>query len=103
MPGKHSRTGYQPYRRIPRTIDMVDASNLVTHFLTPDAVDAGRRPHGKYVALCGVNVVPAALVEPGNGYYCLPCRQVRCQATTTRNRPWLTRWFPTRTTPGATR
>jgi hypothetical protein len=73
MSGKHSFAGYQP-PRIPRAIEMVDASNLVTHFLTPDAVDAGRRPPGDYIALCGVNVVPAALVEPGNGRVCLPCR-----------------------------
>ena len=99
MPGKHSLAGHQPRRSVPRTIDMVDASSLVTHFLTPNAIDAGRRPPGDYIALCGVNVVPAALVKPGNGHYCLPCRQTM----TTRNRSWLAKWFPTRTKPGKTR
>ncbi len=41
----------QPHRRVPLTIDMADASDLVTRFLTPDAVDAGRRPPVKYIAL----------------------------------------------------
>lgn len=86
-----------------RAVAMVDAWNLVTHFLTPDAVDAGRHPPGDYIVLCGVNVVPAAFAEPGNGHYCLPCQQTTCQTVTTPNRPRLTRWFLTRTTPGGIR
>ncbi len=103
MPGTHSLAGYQPRRRIPAVIDMVDAGNLLTHFLTPDALDAGRRPSGDYIALCGVKVLPAALVEPGNGRVCQPCQQTSYQTVTTPSRPWWTRWFPTRTTPGGTR
>ncbi len=97
MPGKHARDpGYQPRRRIPAVIDMVDVTSHLTHLMTPDALDAGRRPHGRYLALCGDLVLPAALVDPGKGY-CLPCRQplLQTNARPTR-RPWTTWWKRTR-------
>jgi hypothetical protein len=35
--------------------------------------DATADPHGRYPALCGLDVLPAALVDPGTGY-CWDCR-----------------------------
>lgn len=57
--------------RWPLTVELVDASTLVAHELTPDAFAAGRGPTGRYVALCGADVLPAAVEEPGRG----PCGQ----------------------------
>lgn len=42
------------------------------HFLTHDALAAGRRAKGRYIALCGVEVLPAALVDPERGV-CTSC------------------------------
>jgi hypothetical protein len=93
MSGKHSRKRrYQPRRRIPRTIELVDASNLLTHFMTPDALAAGLCLPGDYIVICGQKVLPAALVEPGNGRYCLPCRQTRFEANAKPTRRWTARW-----------
>ncbi|MGH3550069.1 MAG: hypothetical protein ACRDQU_18555 [Pseudonocardiaceae bacterium] len=62
MAGRHSK---QPQnRRTPRaghTVDMVDARTGTAHRLTPDAAADGL-PRGRYSALCGEDVVPAALV-----------------------------------------
>jgi hypothetical protein len=67
MTGKHSLKG----RRVQRTsrrraVEVVDARTLTAHFLTMDALDAGRRPKGRYIALCGQDVLPASLTEPGS-------------------------------------
>jgi hypothetical protein len=48
-------------------MNMVDLRTGLTHLLTPEAADAG------LVALCGLAVLPAALVDPGTGY-CWNCR-----------------------------
>ena len=64
-------------RRSPRTfrhraVDVVDARTLTAHFLTMDALTAGRLPQGRYIALCGHDVLPASLTEPGSRC-CSPC------------------------------
>lgn len=59
-----------PRRR--RLIDMVDIRSLVMHLLTPDAAAAGLRGKGRYIALCGAEVIPASLTEPGR-FRCQPC------------------------------
>ncbi|MGH3684531.1 MAG: hypothetical protein ACRDRU_24015 [Pseudonocardiaceae bacterium] len=66
------RRGSTPRRRV-RVVDMVDRRTRVTHLMTPDAAEAGHSPGGRYLALCGAELTPAAMVEPGCGY-CLPCR-----------------------------
>lgn len=53
-----------------RTVEMVDVTTLQAHLLSDDA--AGHRGGGHYVALCGTDVTPAAMVEPGRGY-CRSC------------------------------
>lgn len=67
-----------------RTVKLVDVGTLLTHLLTPDAHAAGLRPRGRYVALCGRHVLPAALVEPGNGRYCQWCLAVASVVPTQR-------------------
>lgn len=68
MTGTH---GARPGRR---PVELVDARTKTAHFLTLDAYDEGLHSPGVgYVALCGAEVAPAAMVEPGQGY-CWPCR-----------------------------
>ncbi|MGH3769094.1 MAG: hypothetical protein ACRDTX_28745 [Pseudonocardiaceae bacterium] len=43
-------------------MQMVDARTGVEHQLTPDALAVGRKPTGRYIALCGDDVIPAALI-----------------------------------------
>ncbi len=54
-----------------RTVDMVDLRTSKVHLLTPDAAAADLK-----VALCGADVIPASLTEPGRGY-CQSCRSQR--------------------------
>lgn len=48
-----------PWRRC--LVDMVDIRSLVMHLLTPDAAAAGLRGNGRYIAVCGADVIPASL------------------------------------------
>ncbi len=50
-----------------RTVELVDARSGTAHFLTHNALAAGRGAKGRYFALGGVEVLPAALVDPGRG------------------------------------
>jgi hypothetical protein len=65
--GRHRRAS-----RRPRTVEMVDARTLQAHFLTDEALDAGRRGAGRYVALCGRDVLPASLTV-AQARYCTGC------------------------------
>ncbi len=65
------RTSTPKRRR--RTVELVDARTRLAHLLTPDPLAAGRLPHGRYLALCGADVLPAAMVDPGCGHYCPSC------------------------------
>lgn len=72
MEGRHSKAKHrlgkrQDDPRVRRTIHMVDLRTGLTHLLTPDAAAAD------LVALCGLALLPAALVDPGTGY-CGACR-----------------------------
>ncbi len=53
------------------TIAQVDLRTGVRHLLTPDAVAAGRVREGRYIALCGAQVVPAMT---GSGAKCQLCQ-----------------------------
>jgi hypothetical protein len=66
-----------------RTVDMVDLHTNQIHLLAADAAAAGRKADGRYRALCGADVLPAALVEPGKGY-CWLCRTPRSPAQRSR-------------------
>ena len=66
MPGKHSLKRKRSERAAHRrTAEVVDARTLRAHFLTSEALAAGSSAAGRYIALCGQDVLPACLVEPG--------------------------------------
>ncbi len=68
--GRHRRHTKRARHTPPRrTAELVDARSGQTHLLTSDALTAGRAAKGRYVALCGVEVAPAALVRG----YCQNC------------------------------
>jgi hypothetical protein len=80
--GKHSRPRFwerltcrrpRLALRPPAPLEWVDLRSGITHLLTPEAAAAGRVKRGRYVALCGVEVIPAGMTEPGRGD-CQPCR-----------------------------
>jgi hypothetical protein len=79
MAGRHSikrKKAERTARR--RTAEVVDARTLRAHLLTPDALAAGQHAGGRYIALCGQDVLPASLTEPGNGY-CPSCISIPVQ------------------------
>jgi hypothetical protein len=81
MTGKHrlkSRRTEHTARH--RAIELVDARTLTAHFLTMDALTAGRLPKGRYIARCGQDVLPASLTEPGRNR-CLSCVPIPSQRT----------------------
>lgn len=65
--GKHTRPRGRPRLAQPRLFAWVDLRTSVMHYLTPDAAAAGRGGGGRYVALCGWDLIPASMAEPGRG------------------------------------
>ncbi len=59
--------------RLADFVKLVDVGTRLTHLLTRDAHAEGVRPKGRYWALCGADVLPAAMVDPGSGRYCHAC------------------------------
>lgn len=57
----------------PHVIKMTDTRTVVAHLVTDEAVAAGRRA-GRYVGLCGADVLPGSLKEDTNRF-CPYCRQ----------------------------
>jgi hypothetical protein len=83
MTGKHrlkSRRTEHTARH--RAIELVDARTLTAHLLTDAAIAAGRLAKGRYVAICGQDVLSASLAESGRGR-CSSCVSVPAQ----RSRP----------------
>ena len=81
MAGKHrlNRGRHQVQHAAPhRAVEVVDARTRTGHFLTMDALAAGRLPQGRYIALCGQDVLPACLTEPGLSR-CLSCVSIPSQ------------------------
>ena len=74
--GRHRRDT-PPRRRTTRTVELVNARDLSVHLLTLNAHETGW-VSGEYVALCGMSILPAPLIEPGNA---------RCPRCTTRTIP----------------
>ncbi|MGH3426257.1 MAG: hypothetical protein ACRDQZ_01565 [Mycobacteriales bacterium] len=56
------------------TIGFVDGPTGIAHCVTQDAFAAGRRTGGRYVALCGAQVLPARLTAPAR-YHCPACER----------------------------
>ena len=72
--GRHSKVKSSARHPVPRgLIEMVDIRTGNNHLLTPDAAAAGRKAPHRYLALCGAEVIPAALADPGTGF-CRLCR-----------------------------
>ncbi|MGH3899319.1 MAG: hypothetical protein ACRDTA_13975 [Pseudonocardiaceae bacterium] len=73
--GKHRRPRGAGHELVDprRLFRWVDVRTNTTHLLTPDAAAAGRLRAGRYVALCGADVLPASLTEPGRCGVCQPC------------------------------
>ncbi len=91
--GKHRRpsvlerlTRRQPHLGVRATIARVDLRTSITHLLTPDAAAAGRVRGGRYLALCGAEVIPAAMTESGQGD-CQPCHAAAIPAQRSSNTP----------------
>jgi hypothetical protein len=62
---------------------MVDARSRTAHFFTDDALTAGRQAKGRYIALCGRDVLPASLTTPERDY-CLLCSYMAIPHQTSR-------------------
>jgi hypothetical protein len=69
--GRHRREDHRARLRR-RTVEMVDARTLQAHLLTDEALAAGRRGDGRYIALCGSDVLPASLAAAERGF-CRRC------------------------------
>ncbi|MGH3838297.1 MAG: hypothetical protein ACRDSF_21765 [Pseudonocardiaceae bacterium] len=85
MARKKKQQGKHRLRGRPRqahVIEMVDTSGEA-HFLTDAAAVAGRRGGGRYLALCGAEVIPASLTAPPERG-CRPCRDAIVNQRTTR-------------------
>jgi hypothetical protein len=79
MAGRHSFKRKRAERTAHhRAAEVVDARTLRAHLLTPDALADGRHAAGRYIALCGQDVLPASLVEPGRGR-CTSCSAIPAQ------------------------
>jgi hypothetical protein len=89
MAGKHRPA--QPGRR---PVELVDVRTKQAHLLTLTAYEAGFDPDVAYVALCGAEVLPACLAEPGRSY-CRPCRSRLSphgsRTTAQKSRRWWSR------------
>lgn len=64
-----------------RVMVMTDARTGTGHRVTDHAFAAGRRAGGRYVAVCGLPVLPASLTAPARGH-CPRCEQ---ESTPVRN------------------
>lgn len=51
----------------PPGIAVTDGLTRVTHRVSSEAMSYGRRSGGRYRALCGVQLWPASLTDPGQG------------------------------------
>jgi hypothetical protein len=84
MTGKHRLKSRRVQRtKQHRTVEVVDARTLTTHFLTLDVLTAGRLPKGRYIALCGQDVLPVSIVESGRNR-CSFCVSIPRQRSRTR-------------------
>lgn len=77
---KHRAAQRPWWRRAPEVrprladfVKLVEVGSRLAHLLTRDAHAMGLLPKGRYLALCGADVLPAALVEPGSARYCRTC------------------------------
>ncbi|MGH3887300.1 MAG: hypothetical protein ACRDSZ_12170 [Pseudonocardiaceae bacterium] len=93
MPPRHRRrgraaTGTGAAVDTSPVITMTDARTRRAHLVTDAAVAAGRADGGRYVAVCGIAVLPASLTTPETSH-CVSCdfwRRRQVQAALGRGR-----------------
>ncbi len=77
MAGRHNkRRGVHaliPQQRGPRPVGITDAYTHIQHFMSDQSAMAHRHA-GRYLALCGIEVLAASLAERERGQ-CGPCRK----------------------------
>jgi hypothetical protein len=74
---QHRLTSRRTRASLRRTVDIVDLRTGTIHLLTSSAVAAGTNRTGRYVALCGADIICADdLTDPGFRRYCWSCRSV---------------------------
>jgi hypothetical protein len=74
---QHRLTSRRTRASLRHTVDMMDLRTGTTHLLTAAAVATGTNPQGRYVALCGADIIRADdLTDPGCRRYCWSCRSV---------------------------
>lgn len=56
------------------TVGCTDGSTGIAHRITAETFSAGHRAREPYIALCGVEVLPARLTVPAR-YHCPVCEQ----------------------------
>lgn len=77
MAGRHSkRRGPHrvPEQRGPRRLGITDAHTHVEHLVTDESA-MEHRHSGRYLAMCGAQVLAASLAAPGRGH-CATCLEV---------------------------
>jgi len=75
MAGRHRHRAHAAHAAVPaqrgiRPVRVTDARTRVEH-LVPDESLAARRHAGRFLAVCGAEVLAASLTDPGRGR----CRQ----------------------------
>lgn len=70
--GRRARTPAAAVLRC--TIAFTDGPTGIEHRVTDDAFAVGRRAGGRYIALCGAQVVPASLTAPARSH-CPTCER----------------------------
>jgi hypothetical protein len=77
---QHRLTSRRTRAALRHTVDILDLRTGTIHLLTAAAAAAaaaGTNPQGRYVALCGADVVRADdLTDPGFRRYCWSCRSI---------------------------
>jgi hypothetical protein len=74
---QHRLTSRRTRADLRHTVDIVDLRTGTIHLLTSAAAAAGTNPQGRYVALCGADIIRADdLTDPGFSRYCWSCRSV---------------------------
>jgi hypothetical protein len=74
---QHRLTSRRTRASLRHTVDMMDLRTGTIHLLSSAAAAAGTNRTGRYVALCGADIIRADdLTDPGFRHYCWSCRSV---------------------------
>jgi hypothetical protein len=74
---QHRLTSRRTRASLRHTVDILDLRTGTIYLLTATAAAAGTNPQGRYVALCGADIIRADdLTDPGCRRYCWSCRSV---------------------------